>query len=137
MSLKLYLYILHTQFRPVGGTVHIKQLIVVPDRVLCTRYFVLQKYRTQFVYDYTRTVPQLTGLTGQNMEVLNQPYSGQLAYSLRFMCVQSAVRDAHKYFAKYIADLLFEPRMFQCIKTRINYLLYLQIHSLIFTWCSG
>ena len=26
---------------PVGGTVQIKQLIVVPDRVLCTRYFVL------------------------------------------------------------------------------------------------
>ena len=51
--------------------------IVVPDQVLCTRYFVLQKYRTQFVYDYTRTVRQLTGLTGQNMEVLNQPYSGQ------------------------------------------------------------
>ena len=70
---------------PVGGTVQIKQLIVVPDRVLCTRYFVLKKYRTQFVYDYTRTVHQLTGLTGQNMEVLNQPYSGQLAYSIRFM----------------------------------------------------
>ena len=64
---------------PVGGTVQIKQLIVVPDRVLCTRDFVLQKYRTQFVYDYTCTVHQLTGLTGQNMEVLNQPYSGQLA----------------------------------------------------------
>ena len=70
---------------PVDGTVQIKQLIVVPDRVLCTRYFVLYKYRTQFVYDYTRTVHQLTGLTGQNMEVLNQPYSGQLAYSIRFM----------------------------------------------------
>ena len=70
---------------PVGGTVQIKQLIVVPDRVLCTRCFVLQKYRTQFVYDYTRTVHQLTGLTGQNMEVLNQRYSGQLAYSIRFM----------------------------------------------------
>ena len=26
---------------PVGGTVQIKQLIVVLDRVLCTRYFVL------------------------------------------------------------------------------------------------
>ena len=39
------------------------------------------------VYDYARTVHQLTGLTGQNMEVLNQPYSRQLAYSLRFMCV--------------------------------------------------
>ena len=26
---------------PVGGTVQIKQLIVVRDRVLCTRYFVL------------------------------------------------------------------------------------------------
>ena len=26
---------------PVGGTVQIKQLIVVPDPVLCTRYFVL------------------------------------------------------------------------------------------------
>ena len=26
---------------PVGGTVQIKQLIVVPDRVLCTRYFIL------------------------------------------------------------------------------------------------
>ena len=26
---------------PVGGTVQIKQLIFVPDRVLCTRYFVL------------------------------------------------------------------------------------------------
>ena len=26
---------------PVGDTVQIKQLIVVPDRVLCTRYFVL------------------------------------------------------------------------------------------------
>ena len=70
---------------PVGGTVQIKQLIVVPDRVLCTRYLVLLKYRTQFVYDYTLTVHQLTGLTGQNMEVLNQPYSGQLAYSIRFM----------------------------------------------------
>ena len=62
---------------PVGGTVQIKQLIVVPDRVLCTRYL--------FVYDYTCTVHQLIGLTGQNMEVLNQPYSGQLAYSIRFM----------------------------------------------------
>ena len=40
---------------------------------------------TQFVNDYTRTVHQLTGLTGQNMEVLNQPYSGQLAYIIRFM----------------------------------------------------
>ena len=70
---------------PVGGTVQIKQLIVVPDRVLCTRYFVLYKYRTQFVSDYTRTVHQLTGLTGQNIEVLNQQYSGQLAYSFRFM----------------------------------------------------
>ena len=48
---------------PVGGTVQIKQLIVVQDRVLCTRYFVLWKYRTQFVYDYTHTVHQLTGLT--------------------------------------------------------------------------
>ena len=28
---------------PVGGTVQIKQLIVVPDRVLCTKYFVLYK----------------------------------------------------------------------------------------------
>ena len=61
--------------------------LVVPDRVLCTSYFLLYKYRTQFVYDYTRTVHQPTGLTGQNMEVLNQPYSGQLAFSLRFMCV--------------------------------------------------
>ena len=36
-------------------------------------------------YDYTRTVHQLIGLTGQNMEVVNQSYYGQLAYSLRFM----------------------------------------------------
>ena len=52
---------------------------------------IVDKHRTQPVYDYTRTVHQLTGLTGQNMEVLNQQYSGQLAYSLRFMYVLSAV----------------------------------------------
>ena len=72
---------------PVGGTVQIKQLIVVPDRVLCTRYFVLYRYRTQFVYDYTRTVHTPANWTDgrQNMKVLNQQYSGQLAYGFRFM----------------------------------------------------
>ena len=86
---------------PVGGTVQIKQLIVVPDRVLSTRDFVLQKYRTQFVSDYTRTVHQLTGLTGQNMEVLNQPYSGQLAYSIRLVRSQSVVIVNGTIYAGY------------------------------------
>ena len=62
--------------------VQIKQLIVVPDRVLCTRYFVLQKYRTQFVYDYARTVHQPTGPTGQIWKYrINHTLGSQLTVS--------------------------------------------------------
>ena len=58
-------------------------LIIVPDRALCTRYFVFWKYRTQFVYDNTRTVHQLTRLMCQNMEL----HYKQLLVQINDICI--------------------------------------------------
>ena len=51
----------------VVGRVKNTKLMFVLAKVLCTRYFILQKYRTQFIYDEAPIVHQLSRLMCQNM----------------------------------------------------------------------
>ena len=67
-----------------------KQLIIVPDRVLC-KSSSNQKYRTHFVHVNTRSVHQLTRLMFRNREVHYRPPPVQIAGSFRVLWIQFAL----------------------------------------------
>ena len=60
--------------------------VLIPYRRNSAEFRINTEFRNLIPAEFREKIPQNSGgLTGQNSEVLNQLYSGQLAYSIRFM----------------------------------------------------